>query len=400
MEKTNKTAVDKYENGAVARKVIFLLLAAVLAFFGAREFVELRNYRETVVVSEAFTERVRLSEYFPGLKGTMGDTWVYIFDSGVPGGSLLVLGGTHPYEPATTLSTYIMMENIEVEKGKVFIIPHANMSASTLGIVGNAYPKYYHIETEWGVQKYRMGDRGTHPLDQWPDPFTYVHYPTGQNLAYEDLRNMNRCYPGRPDGSLTEQMCYGIMELIRNENISLLCDTHEASLMYPVVSTYVAHERAFDMTSWAAMILSQYFPMKCESSPKGLAGLAHRDPGDHSDVLAVLLETPEPFIDRVVGQITEELLLNGRDQFLDIAAKKDLLYTSYSYETGATMEYRVGRHLSGVLEVSRTMGLEIFYPEFEMSVSWPTYQDVMENGCGYYLHDPATADPSRVFTDN
>jgi hypothetical protein len=62
------------------------------------------------------------------------------------------------------------------------------MSASTLGMLGNAYPKYFSVETPWGEQKYRIGDRGTNPLDQWPDPFTYVHYPSGQNLAYQDIR--------------------------------------------------------------------------------------------------------------------------------------------------------------------------------------------------------------------
>jgi hypothetical protein len=123
-----------------------------------------------------------LSEYLPSLKGTWGDTPIYIYDSGVPGGSMLILGGTHPYEPATSLAAYVIMENIEVTSGKVYIIPHANMSASTLGMLGNAYIKYYHIETQWGEKKYRVGDRGTNPLDQWPDPFTYVHYHHSETL--------------------------------------------------------------------------------------------------------------------------------------------------------------------------------------------------------------------------
>ena len=49
-----------------------------------------------------------LSDSVPMLKGTYGDTPIFVFDSGVPGGSVLYCGGTHPYEPATSLSAYIL----------------------------------------------------------------------------------------------------------------------------------------------------------------------------------------------------------------------------------------------------------------------------------------------------
>ena len=48
------------------------------------------------------------------------------------------------------------------------------------------------IPTGWGGQTFRMGDRWTSPLDQWPDPEVYIHYPSGQYLAYVDIRNVNR----------------------------------------------------------------------------------------------------------------------------------------------------------------------------------------------------------------
>ncbi len=388
-------------------KILFLVLSGILGVLGAIEFWELRHYKETVVVSEDFTERILLSEYLPSLKGTWGDTPIYIYDSGVPGGSMLILGGTHPYEPVTTVAAYVVMENIKVESGKVYIIPHANMSASTLGMLGNAYPKYFSVETPWGEQKYRIGDRGTNPLDQWPDPFTYVHYPSGQNLAYQDIRNLNRTFPGRPDGTLTERISFAIMELIRNEDIDIFFDYHEASLMYPVVSTYVAHDDSMDIGMMAAMMLSAtQFPMKIEASPKNLRGLTHREVGDFSDTLALLMETPEPFIDRVVGKMTEDLMVEGIDEFLQTAAEKGLLYCDYDIKEGfqdalgntiigAPLDYRVGRHLSGTLEAINW--LNQFFPEKAMSVSFPGYAEIMENGTGYYLHDPSKADKSRVF---
>jgi len=385
-------------NNDVTRKIIILAIVLVLAFFGAREFYEIRHFKQSIVVSDSFTKRFMLSDYFEGIKGTWADTPVYLYDSGEPGGSMLLLGGTHPYEPATMLAAYVATENIAVEKGKVYIIPAANYSAMTMGILGNAYPKYYTLNTEWGSKKFRIGDRNTNPLDQWPDPFTYVHYPSTQNLAYQDIRNLNRTYPGRPDGALTERSSYAIMELIRKENVDLYVDMHEASLMYPVVSTYVAHDRSLDICMMASMTLSaEQFPIKCEASPKGLRGLSHREVGDFSDTLAVLIETAEPFIDRVAGRITEELMVTGKDEFLQTASEAGLLYCQPEYDInfGVPIQYRVGRHLSSTMEAIKWMNE--FFPEKELIVELPLFADLMEKGAGYFLHDPEKADENKLF---
>ncbi len=397
---------EKGFSSTVTKKLIVLALVGLVAFMGSREFLELRNYKEAVVVSPSFTKSVMLSDYFDGIKGTGVDTPVYLYDSGVPGGTLVFLGGTHPYEPATMLAAYVAMENISVTKGRVFIIPHTNMSASKVGMLGNAYPKFLHVQTEHGPRAYRIGDRSTDPLDQWPDPFTYVHYPSKQNLAYTDARNLNRTYPGRPDGNLTERLAFAVMELVRQERADLYCDTHEASLMYPVVSTYVAHDRALDVAMMAAMQLSATtFPMKCEASPKSLRGLSHREVGDFSPVpdagydgvLAVLMETMEPFIDRVAGKINEELMMEGKDEFLQTASEHGLLYCvpEYDIEFGGPMKYRVGRHLSSIAELVRQMN--DFFPEKEIQLTWPEFDGLMSNDIGHYLHDPDKADSSRVF---
>jgi len=382
----------------VSRKIIVLVIVLVLAFLGGREFYEIRHFKQSIIVSDSFTKRFMLSDYSEGIKGTWADTPVYLYDSGEPGGSMLLLGGTHPYEPATMLAAYVAAENISVKKGKVYIIPAANYSAMTLGILGNAYPKYYTLDTEWGSKKFRIGDRNTNPLDQWPDPFTYVHYPSTQNLAYQDIRNLNRTYPGRPDGALTERLSYAIMELIRKESIDLYVDMHEASLMYPVVSTYVAHDRSLDICMMASMTLSaEQFPIKCEASPKSLRGLSHREVGDFSDTLAVLIETAEPFIDRVAGRITEELMVTGKDEFLQTASEAGLLYCQPEYDInfGVPIQYRTGRHLSSTMEVIKWMN--DFFPEKEIIVEFPLFTDLMEKGAGYFLHDPEKADENKLF---
>jgi predicted deacylase len=384
--------------GLLIRRVVLVVASIVLMIAGTTEIRALRRYRETVVVSEAFTRRVPLSMFFRGIAGTRMDTSVYVFDSGVPGGSALVLGGAHAYEPAGVMAAYVIMENVSVTKGRVFVIPRANESASTLGMLGNAYPAFFHVRTPFGPKTYRIGDRETHPLEQWPDPFTFVHYPSTQNLAYQDSRNLNRVFPGRPDGNLTERTAYAISELIRREKIDMTIDIHEASLGYPVVSTYVCHQRAEDICGMASMILSAgQFPMKTETSPKSLRGLTHREVGDYTNSLAVLMETPEPFIEKFAGPMTEALMMDGRDEFIQTASTRGLLYTEYDIKKGASLDYRVGRHLAGAAEVIRQMGE--FYPEKKLEAGWPGHADMMSRGIGAFLHDPAKADPLRVFTN-
>lgn len=380
------------------QKIICLALALVLAAIAGVSFYDQRHYKETVVVSDALTEVRWLSDYVPMLKGTYGDTPIFVFDSGVEGGSVLYCGGTHPYEPATSLSAFILMENIQVEKGVVYVIPQCSYSATTLGVQGNAYPSYYTIETEWGEQKYKIGERNTNPLDQWPDNFTYINYPSGQSQAYNDLRNLNRCYPGRLDGTFTERVAYAIMEFIRTENIDMSIDCHEASIMYPVVGTYVAHDDAMDIAMMAAMDLSATsFDMKIEQSPKSLKGFTHREWGDYSDTLAILMETPEPFIDRIVGPITEDLMMTGKDLFLSFAGDKGLTYVKYTEENDYSwpMNVRVGRHLSGAAKAVYYMGM--FFPEKEVIATWPSYEELVEKDCGAFLHDPAAANPDQVY---
>jgi len=382
----------------VIRRVGLLAAALVLMVVGTKDIRALRAYRETVVVSKALTAQVPLSTYFDGIRGTLMDAPVYVFDSGVPGGSVLILGGAHPYEPASPVMAYVVMENITVTRGRVFVIPRANMSAASQGMLGNAYPPFFRVKTPWGEKQYRIGDRETSPLEQWPDPFTFVHYPSTQNLAYQDSRNLNRTFPGRADGNLTERTSFAISEMIRREKIDLTIDIHEASMGYPVVSTYVCHQRAEEMCMMAAMMLSaEQFPMKTETSPTSLRGLTHREIGDFTDSFAVLMETPEPFIDKFVGPMTEELMLTGRDEFMQIAADRGLLYADYNMKTGATLDYRVGRHLGGAAEVIKQMGE--FYPAKKIGVTWPTYAELMQRGIGYFLHDPDKAARGRVFTN-
>lgn len=405
-------------------KIIVLALALVLALLAGIEFWQLRHYKETIVASEDLTEVKWFSDYVPSLKNTWMDTPVFIFDSGVEGGTVFICGCPHPYEPASTMAAYLMIENLKVETGKVIIVPRANYSGSTEGMVGDAYPMFFHVSSDWGISKYRIGDRYTNPLDQWPDPFTYVNYPSGQNLAYQDIRNLNRTYPGRENGTLTERAAYAVMEIIRQEHVDIAIDMHEAEILYPVTSTYVAPSKvldrekfletgemeyyepeksSLDVAMMAGMNISDQFLMKSASSPNTLHGLSHREWADWSDSLTFLMETPEIFIDKITGPRTEALMTEGKDEFLQKVTDKGLTYFPYDMEFGTPMWYRTGRHLTGALEV--IFWASFFYPEMDCQVTWPTYLEMAElekqgiDSVGYYLKDPdAPENKDRAFT--
>lgn len=394
-------------------KIVVLVLILAVGAYAGFEFWTLRHQKEVIVTSDALTEVKWFSDYVPSLKGTTMDTPVFIFDSGVEGGTVFICGGPHPYEPASTMAAYLIIENITIEKGKVIVVPRANYSGSTEGMAGDAYPMFFEVESDWGTSQFRIGDRYSNPLDQWPDPFTYVNYPSGQNLAYQDIRNLNRTYPGRENGTLTERASYAVMEIIRQEGVDIAIDMHEAEILYPVTSTYVAPAKVLDRETFlatgemnyyeperssldiammASMNISDVFLMKCASSPNTLHGLSHREWADWSDALTFLMETPEIFIDKITGPRTVELMTEGKDDFLQNVTDKGLTYFPYDKEFGTPMWYRTARHLTGAMEIVNWAGM--FYEDLEVICSWPLYeemQEIQESGkdsVGAFLKDP------------
>ena len=309
----------------------------------------------------------------------------------------MVIGGNHPEEPGAVLAAQLLVENAQAEKGRLIVAIWSNRSASTVSRPGDAYPQFYHIPTSWGVKKFRMGDRWANPLDSWPDPEVYVNYPSTQMLAYMDIRNLNRTWPGKPDGALVERTCYAFMELIRKEKVGLFIDLHEAELEYPVISTIVAHQNAQEVAAMASMMLTAMEfkrPIGMEFSPPSLHGLSHREVGDYSDALSLLFEAPEPFLDRVRGITDEHLLLTGKDPFVMKAGEYGLLYEKID-EQGWPIDVRVGRHTSAILQVIQTFSE--MYPDKVVAISSvPRYAEVIENGVGHYLYNPDEAPADRV----
>ncbi|QYR62398.1 MULTISPECIES: M14 family metallopeptidase [Fusobacterium] len=365
--------------------IVMIFLSLVIAFVAGKEFLKTREL-EPIVKGDGVTSMQKLSDYLPDLKGTRGDSDIYILQGKEPGGSVLILGGTHPNEPAAFLTTVLLVENLKVDKGTVYIIPRANGSAMSHNDPQEASPQRFTIKTPYGERWFRFGSRATNPLDQWPDPDVYIHAASGQKLSGNETRNLNRAYPGRADGTYTEKVAYAITELIKKNDINMEIDLHEASPEYPVINAIVAHERAMPISSQVVMNMEfEDIQIGLEPSPPSLHGLSHRELGDYTSTYAVLMETANASQGRLRGKTDENLVLTGKDPIYVKAQKIGRLFVPYD-ENGHPMEERVGRHLTGVVQHIIVMGEN--EPDKEIIIEGlPSYEDLQKNGVGAYLKE-------------
>jgi len=360
-----------------------LVLAIASSFFSGKEFLSMHE-REVIYKGKGVTEIRMLSEYYPGLKDTPGDTEVYILEGSKPGSSMLVLGGTHANEPAGYLAAVTLIENAVIESGTLYVIPRANNSAFTHDDAQEGSPQTFVIETPNGNREFRFGSRATNPIHQWPDSDIYIHASSGQKLSGSETRNLNRAYPGREDGTLTEKIAFGIKELINNESITMTVDLHEASPEYPVINATVAHEDAMQVASMAVIGMAmEGITMGLEPSPTNLHGLTHRELGDYTDTLALLMETANPAQGRLRGKTDEELVVKGIDPIYVQAGEIGRLFVSFD-ENGHNITDRVARHLTGINEFAKAYN-EI-YPDNTLVINQiPSYEEFVAVGLGEYL---------------
>ena len=86
------------------RKTAIAALGAVLAVLAGLSFHRSRHLAEPVVLGPGVTRLARLGDYFEPIRGTVNDSNVYILEGREPGGTVLLLAGTHPEEPAGRLA--------------------------------------------------------------------------------------------------------------------------------------------------------------------------------------------------------------------------------------------------------------------------------------------------------
>ena len=364
--------------------LLCLLAAAIIVYLGVT-FTSMWQ-DQPIYPGPGVTEVRMLSDYNPALKDTHGDTEIYVLDSGNPGASILVLGGTHPNEPSGVVAAVTLIENCQPKTGVLYVIPRANHSAFTCTDPQEGAPMFFTIATPGGDRTFRFGSRATNPIDQWPDSDVYVHRTSGQTLSGSETRNLNRAYPGSNTGTFTERVTYGLTEFIKTNDVKITVDLHEASPEYPTINAIVAHQDAMELASWAAMDMQlEGMKISIEASPTNLHGLSHRELGDFTDTMATLMETANASQGRLRGRTSADLVVTGVDHYYYLAGQYGALYVDFP-ETGIPIDERVARHICGIEQLCSA------YNELgnELSIDLgdlPSYREIVATGIGAYL-DP------------
>jgi hypothetical protein len=375
------------------RGIACLGLAVAIVAAVAPQFLRMRQ-PDRIVHGPGVTAERQLSDWFPPLRGGPMDTPVYVLDSGGPGGTLVVLGGTHGDESAGYVAAVVLVEQARVTAGKVIVIPRANASGFTHNLGQEAHPQAFTVDTARGPRTFTCGARVTNPVHQWPDPQVYIHAASGQALSGSETRNLNRAYPGRPNGTLTERLAFAINTLLTRERADLAIDLHEASPEYPVVNTMVAHQRAMDVAALANVALQEReIAIGLEASPEGLRGLSHREWGDATGALAVLAETTNPAQGRLRGRTDAALVTGGRDRFYVAAAERHRLPVPFP-AAGWPLTVRVGRHVATVQALADTWSM--LTPDRPVTLAGlPRPAELATEGLGSVLRSPGSQEKTR-----
>ncbi len=366
--------------------IILLVLVIFMAVMTGKQFLSLYE-REPIVRGPGVTKVAKLSDYFPKIENTIADTDVYFLEGKEPGGTVVIFGGVHAIEMSGVMSAVLLVENATVKTGRVIVVPRCNESGFSNNAPSEGYPNRITIKTPWGSRRFRFGDRLTNPVHQWPDPEIYVHYPSGDLQADFEVRNLDRAFPGRPDGGFTEKLAYALSELVRKERATMTIDLHEARPMNPIVNCIIAHERAAEIAAIAVLNLgAQGIKIRLEPSPKKLRGMTHRELGDHTNTIPILMETANPALDKLHGRVDQDLILIGKDDFFKKADDKRLLYAAYG-KGGYPIEERVGRHITA--SVALIQILSELHPDKKVEVeNVPQYKTLKERGIGSFLLKP------------
>src|SRR3954468_19560392 len=109
---------------AKTQAIAFLAGAAVITVSSGGIFAAMWR-AEPIVAGPGVTRQMMLGQFEQSVYGGPGDTPVYEMTGDKAGGSLMVLGGTHPQEIAGMLAAVIIVENVKVTQGKLTIVPQA-----------------------------------------------------------------------------------------------------------------------------------------------------------------------------------------------------------------------------------------------------------------------------------
>ena len=362
------------------RATALLLLTGVLVALAARPF-RTQHAVEVLYPSTSLSEVRHLSDYNQHLTGTAGDTEVYVFEGDEPGGALLIAGGTHANELAGVMTAVLLVETLAVRTGRVFVIPHANASAATATRPREADPAFIELTTPTGVRHFRYGSRFTNPVHQRPDPPSFRHPASPMTRQGCEARNLNRVYPGVQDGTLTERVAWAITELIRQEDIALAFDLHEAPPERRLVNAIVATETSLDLAAEAVLALQMDgWDFHLEASSPAFHGFSHREWTDATATRPILIESANPAQGRWRDRTTTDLPLTGNDANYRRLAAAGRLPMPYDLG-GIPIERRVARHLAGLSAILAVYNADPATAPIGIG-GWPSAAELESDGLG------------------
>jgi hypothetical protein len=377
-----RSFLDQPRRRGAAILALALLVAASSGVVFSRMHAD-----EPIVPGPGVTERRSLSDWAPEVRGTAADTPVFVLEGERPGGTMLLIGGCHPQEISGLLAAILTIENARLDAGRLIVVPQANRSGFTHTEPLEGFPHSFTIATPAGPRWFRNGMRLTNPAHQWPDPDLYIHHPSGEPMVGLEARNLNRNFPGRPQGRLTERAGFALMQLARQEGVDLVLDMHEAYPEYPIINMIVAHQNAFEIAALSSLMLRMVgIPMDIMASPVNLRGLSHREFGDHAGAYALLTETANPAMGRFRGRTDERLVVEGRDPNYVRAARLGRLFVPFT-EEGHPLQSRVARQLAAIAEI--LVAYNEAHPDEPVEVvDLPPHEAVMAEGIGAFLRPP------------
>ena len=304
----------------------------------------------------------RLSDYLPSLAKTPGDTAVYVMDGDQKGGTVFAAAGTHGNEIAGIMAATVLVERARVNRGRLIVVPHANNSAVSYIDPQRPGPSSIILETPGGKREFKCGSRLTRPEHQGQgDPPKYRHPDSSEELAGSEARNLDRAYPGKADGNLTERIAFAIVQLLKKESVNIAFDLHESGPDSRLAWMVVANPKNVDVAAVAILSLDEAgIPMKLEPSSESFRGLSHREWGDATKAQAYLFETPNPG-------------MGDRSQGVDLVN-----------DARFPLARRVGVHLSTLLAILEAYNESAAASSVRLS-DIPGLPQVLEGGVGRFL---------------
>ncbi len=323
------------------------------------------------------THQKMLSDYYPPFKNTNFDTPIFFLQGEKPGITGLAIGGTHPNELAGQVAALVMVEKGEVRVGRLIVIPYANRSALSVKDTQYGVAPLHEILTKTGIRYLPYGDRRTDIKDQQQDdPRVYTN-PGGYTLKNgKEARNLNRAYPGKVDGTPTEQLAYAIIKMIEAESIEFCVDFHEARTLdehktdktdngYPsrrLAYTLVSNPKATELAAISLLDMEEDtgVTMKLEESNTRYRGLSHLEIGNATNCLSFLTESPNP----------------GQDKWREDAdVINDMKYP---------LVHRVGIHLRVFINLANVISEEFGKPFTVKGI--PEYEALLKGDIGMFLN--------------